>query len=72
MNDYTRLVFERLHRAGTPDADARARLYAQLREEVAGGHADEAERARILDALEKAIRRQEMQALYEEGLIGNR
>ncbi len=68
MADYIRMVFDRLHAAGEPDAAARERLYAQCRDEVAASHADEKLRATELEKLEKVIRRQEMQALHEEGL----
>jgi hypothetical protein len=66
--DYFRMVFDRLHEAGTPDAAAREAVYAACRIEVAAAHADRGARERELAALEKAIRRQEMQALYEESL----
>lgn len=68
MNDYTRLVFEALGAAGSPDAAGRARIYAECRARVAGGYSDAAERATALEALEKVVRRQEMQAIHEEGL----
>lgn len=71
MSDYIRMVFDALHAAGSPDADERARIYAGCRAEVAGRFTDEAPRATALEALEKVIRRQEMQAIYEEGLGGN-
>lgn len=68
MTDDTRLVFERLHAAGSPGATERERIYALCREEVARRHADAPARERALEKLEKVIRRQEMQALYEESL----
>lgn len=71
MSDFTRLVFDALHAAGSPDANERARIYAACRAEVAGRFADDAARATALEALEKVIRRQEMQAIYEEGLGGH-
>lgn len=71
MSDYTRMVFDALHAAGSPDAEARARIYEACRADVAGGTADETARAKALEALEKVICRQEMQAIYEEGLGGN-
>lgn len=70
MSDHTRLVFDALLAAGSPDAEARARIYEACRADVAGGIADEAARAKELEALEKVIRRQEMQAIYEEELGG--
>lgn len=63
--DLIRLVFDRLSAAGSPDADARAAIYADCRAYVAT-HAAESEAA--LAELEKVIRRQEAQALYEEAL----
>lgn len=66
--DLIRLVFDRLTIAGSPDADERARIYADCRIEVANAHLDEDGRAKALAELEKVIRRQEMQALYEESL----
>ena len=71
MSDYTRLVFDALDAAGAPDADGRARIYAECRALVASRFADEAGRALALEALEKVVRRQEMQAIYEEGLGGH-
>jgi len=68
MSDYTRLVFTALHAAGSPDAGERARIYAGCRTQVASGIADEAARTKALEKLEKVIRRQEMQAIYEETL----
>lgn len=68
MSDYIRMVFDALLAAGSPDADERARIYAECRAKVAGEFADEADRAKALEALEKVIRRQEMQAIYEETL----
>ena len=68
MSDYIRMVFEALDAAGSPDAAGRARVYAECRARVAGRFADAAERATALEALEKVVRRQEMQAIYEEGL----
>lgn len=70
MSDYTRLVFDALYAAGSPDARQRARIYEDCRTQVAGRIADEAARAKALEALEKVIRRQEMQAIHEEGLSG--
>lgn len=66
--DLIRFVFDRLAIAGSPDADERARIYAECRIEVAHAHLDEGERAKAMAELERAIRRQEMQALYEESL----
>lgn len=70
MSDYTLMVFDALLAAGSPDIHERARIYARCRAQVAGEFADEAARVKALDALEKVIRRQEMQAIYEEGLGG--
>jgi hypothetical protein len=64
--DVIRMVFDRLHAAGTPDDAEREQIYAACRAEVAASHSDAAMRERALTALEKAIRRQDMQALYEE------
>jgi hypothetical protein len=64
--DYIGMVFDRLN--GAPDADARAAIYAACRAEVAAAHGEAGARERELAALEKAIRRQETQALYEESL----
>jgi hypothetical protein len=66
--DFVRLVFDRLNAAGSPDADGRAAVYAECRAFTAAAHANAAERETALAALEKVIRRQEMQALYEESL----
>jgi len=66
--DYTRWVFEVLNNAGAPDAEARAVLYADCRQQVAAQHEMPAAKEQALEDLEKAIRRQEMQALYEESL----
>jgi len=70
MNEYTRLVLGALHAAGSPGADERARIYDQCRGQVATAHSDGIERIRALEELEKTIRRQKMQAIYEEGLGG--
>lgn len=70
MSDHTRLVFDALLAAGSPDADERERIYTECRADVADAIADEAARTKALEALEKVIRRQEMQAIYEEGLGG--
>ena len=72
MTDYTRLVFDRLYAAGAPDAAERADIYARCRDEVDQAYADAAARARAREALEKAIRRQEMQALYEDSFDPSR
>ena len=69
--DYIRLVFDKLLAAGTPDEAARAAIYAECRASVGATHADAKERETALEALEKVIRRQEMQAVYEESLDGN-
>lgn len=66
MTDYIRMVFDRLRAAGSPDASAREQIYAACRTEVAAANADDSIRAKELDKLEKVIRRQEMQAIYEE------
>jgi hypothetical protein len=66
--DPYRLVFDRLHAAGSPDANARERIYAECRAQVAAACADEGKRGKALAALEKIIRRQEMQALYEQSI----
>ena len=63
--DYTRLVFERLHAAGNPDSATRQQIYQQCRDEISSLVSEPA-RALALEKLEKVIRRQEMQALYEE------
>lgn len=68
MSDPTRLVFDALHAAGSPDAAQRARIYEHCRAQVAARYSDTASRERALEALEKVIRRQETQAFYEEGL----
>ncbi len=67
--DLIRLVFDRLAAAGSPDADQRANIYAKCRREVAMKHLDATERAAAVSELERVIRRQEMQALYEESLL---
>lgn len=64
MSDYTRMVWGALDAAGSPDAEERARIYEACRAQVAGEHADKD----ALERLEKVIRRQEMQAIYEETL----
>lgn len=69
--DYTRLVFDRLAATGIPDSSAREGIYAQCRAEVTAAYPDEKSRAKALGQLEKAIRRQEMQARYEEAISGN-
>lgn len=67
--DFFRKVFERLAAAGEPDAQAREAIYAVCRAEVAQAYSsDEAERTAALEDLEKAIRRHEVQALFEESL----
>lgn len=66
--DFIRFVFDRLAIAGSPDADERARIHAECRNEVATAHLDEGKRARAMAQLEKVIRREEMPALYEESL----
>lgn len=70
MSDYTRMVFDALHLAGSPDADERARIYQKCRDQVISEFDGEADRTTALEALEKVIRRQEMQAIYAEGLGG--
>lgn len=69
--DLVRLVFDHLNAAGSPDTETRAAIYADCRAEVASMYPDPAQREKELGKLEKVIRRQEMQALYEEGLHGN-
>ncbi|MCF8198672.1 MAG: hypothetical protein K9J42_07895 [Sulfuritalea sp.] len=64
--DYIRMVFDRLRTAGSPTATERECIYQDCRDEVAALAKDEVARTKTLDALEKVIRRQEMQALYEE------
>lgn len=67
--DYFRKVFQRLAAAGNPGAEAREAIYAVCRAEVAEAYASDAvERSAALDGLEKAIRRHEVQALFEESL----
>lgn len=68
--DYIRLVFDRLLAAGTPNAEQRAAIYEGCRAEVAAVHEDAGLRERELEKLEKVIRRQEMQALFEESQGG--
>jgi len=68
--DSFRLVFDKLHAAGLPDANARERIYAECREEVQAAYTAKDERDRALIELDKVIRRQEMQALHEESLHG--
>jgi len=68
MKDYTRLVFEALHAAGDPDAGQRARIFEDCRAQVAAGIAEPGARTKALEALERAIRRHEVQALFEESL----
>lgn len=65
----TRIVFERLASAGAPGAQERETIYNDCRAEIAAAAPDDKARATSLAELEKAIRRQEMQALYEESLI---
>ena len=60
-------VFRRLAEAGSPDAAARAAIYEELRAETAA-HFENSLREQALADLEKAIRRHEVQALYEETL----
>lgn len=66
-----RLVFDRLASAESPNATTRERIYDACRAEVAGACITEIEQEKALSALEKAIRRQEIQALYEESLNGS-
>lgn len=67
--DYTRAIFDRLMAEGNPVAARRQEIYQEFRARVAAEHAqDGSARERALVALEKVIRRQEMQAIYEEGL----
>ena len=68
MQDYTRMVFDRLTAAGAPEAKEREKIYAACRDEVAAEWPDPDYREKELEALEKVIRRQEMQAIYEESL----
>lgn len=67
MDPY-RLVFDRLNAAGLPDAEARELVYAECRAQVTAAYADPVLRERALAELEKVIRRNEVQALYEERL----
>lgn len=67
MDPY-RLVFDKLYSAGVPDTEARERVYAECRAQVAAAYADPILRERALGDLEKVIRRNEVQALYEERL----
>jgi hypothetical protein len=66
--DYIRLVCDRLVAAGSPNAEARKAIYAACRAIVAAKFTDGSRRESELERLEKAIRRQEMQAIYEETL----
>ena len=66
--NYTRMLFDRLSAAGRPAAAGRERIYEDCRREVAALDLDEAARSKALESLEKVIRRQEMQALYEDTL----
>lgn len=67
--DYFRKVFERLAAAGHPDAEGREGVYAVCRAEVTQFHgADPAAQAEALEGLEKAIRRHEVQARFEDTL----
>jgi len=68
MTDYTRMIFDLLLAAGTPDAQERAAIYEKCRKEVAEAHAEPQARTDALERLEKVIRRQEMQAIYEDTL----
>ena len=61
------MVFDALHAAGAPHTGERARIYQSCRDRVALEFAGQADRAKALEALEKVIRRQEMQAIYEDG-----
>ncbi len=70
MIDPYRLVFDRLHAEGAPDAQRREQIYAECRAHVIAVHPGEVDRIKVLEAVEKVIRRQEMQALYEESLDG--
>lgn len=66
--DFIRIVFDRLYSAGSPDAQERAVIYAECRDMVTAAYANPAKLKTALEELEKVIRRQEMQALYEESL----
>jgi hypothetical protein len=66
--DHVRLVFDRLAAAGAPSEREREAIYAACRADVAATVADGKQRERALEQLEKAIRRQEMRAIYEEAL----
>lgn len=66
--DYVRLVFDALNNAGAPDAEARAALYAACRLQVSAQFETPSAQERALADLEKVIRRQEMQALYEDSM----
>lgn len=66
--NHTRMLFDRLLAAGKPTAAERERIYEDCRKEVAALAKDDSARVKALDSLEKAIRRQEMQALYEDTL----
>jgi len=71
LMDLVRMVFDRLNREEAPDAVLRAQIYDECRAEIAA-QASPADRDKALEALEKVIRRQEMQAVYEDGLIGRK
>lgn len=68
MKNYTTWLFTLLTEAGQPNDAQRQAIYQQCRHEVAAAFADAEEQRKQLDKLEKVIRRQEMQALYEATL----
>ena len=68
MSDYTRLVFDALQAADSPNAEGRARVYTACRSDVASGIADNAARSKALETQKRVVMRQEMQAIYEEAL----
>lgn len=66
--NYIQLVFNRLQTITMPTQAQREVIYQACRDEVAAKYTDTKVQAKALEELEKAIRRQEMQACYEETL----
>lgn len=64
--DYFRLIALEMAKGEAWPEEVRARLYDRLRHELATSGATGADRAKSLVALEKAIRRHEVQALLED------
>jgi hypothetical protein len=68
MADFSMVLFEKLALTTNPSVEEREAIYQACRAELKAKYSDEATQTKAIDSLEKAIRRQEMQVLYEESL----